>query len=59
MAVVMVGTTSFFTAIIIATQQVVGVSGLSNVVLMLLVGDAGNSLSGSPDGWNRVDLVLE
>ena len=24
-----------------------------------LVGDAGSSLSGSLDGWNEVDLVLE
>ena len=40
----------FFAAIIIATRQVVGVSSLDDVVLILVVGDAGSSLSGSLDG---------
>ena len=48
-------TASFFTAIIVATRQVVGVSSPGDVVLILVVGDAGSSL----DSWNKVDLVLE
>ena len=36
--------------VIIATRQVIGASSLGDVVLMLLVGDAGSSLSGSLDG---------
>ena len=43
-------TASFFAAIIVVTRRVVGVSSLSNVVLILVVGDSGSSLSGSLDG---------
>ena len=43
-------TASFFAAIIVVTRQVVGVSSLGNVVLILVVGDSGSSLSGSLDG---------
>jgi len=50
MAAVAVVTKLFFAVIIIATRQVVGVSSPGDVVLMLLVGDAGSSLSGSLDG---------
>ena len=54
-AAVVVVMAPFFTAIIIATRQVVGVSSPGDVVLILVVGDAGSSL----DSWNKVDLVLE
>ena len=50
MVAVAVVTTPFFTAIIVVTRQVVGVSSLGNVVLILVVGDSGSSLSGSLDG---------
>ena len=46
MAAVVVVIAPFFKAIIIAMRQVVGVSSPGDVVLMLLVGDAGSSLSG-------------
>ena len=59
MAAVAVVTALFFAAIIIATWQVVGVSSPGDVVLILVVGDSGDPLSGSLDGWNEVDLVLE
>ena len=55
MAAVVVVTAPFFTVIIIAVRQVVGVSSPGDVVLILVVGDAGSSL----DGWNEVDLMLE
>ena len=38
------------TVVIIAIRHVIGASSLGNVILMLLVGDAGSSLSGSLDG---------
>ena len=50
MAAIAVVTAPFFAAIIIETRQVVGVSSLGDVVLILVVGDAGSSLSGSLDG---------
>ena len=50
MTVVAVVMAPFFTAIIIATRQVVGVSSPGDVVLILVVGDAGSSLSSSLDG---------
>ena len=59
MAAVAVVTAPFFTAIIVATRQVVGVSSPGDVVLVLVVGDVVSMLSGSLDGWNEVDLVLE
>ena len=52
MAAAAVVTASFFTVIIVATRQVVGVSSPGDVVLILVVGDTGSSLSGSLDGWD-------
>ena len=45
MAAVAVVTAMFFTTIITATRQVVGVSSPGDVILILVVGDAGSSLS--------------
>ena len=45
MAAVAVVKVPFFAAIIIGTRQVVGVSSPNDVVLILVVGDAGSSLS--------------
>jgi len=39
MAAVVVVTAPFFTAIIIATRQVVGISSLGDIVLILVVGE--------------------
>ena len=50
MAAVTVVMASFFATIIIATQQLVGVSSPGDVVLILVAGDAGNSLNGSLGG---------
>ena len=47
MVAIAVVTAPFFMVIIIMTRQVVGVSS------------PGGSLSGSLDGWNGVDLMLE
>ena len=44
MEVVAVVTASFFTAIIIAMRQVVGVSSLGDVVLILVVSDMGERI---------------
>ena len=50
MAAVAVVIVSFFTAIISATRQAIGASSPGDVVLMLLVGDMGSSLSSLLDG---------
>ena len=55
MAAVAVVTAPFFTAIIIVTRQVVGVSSPGDVILMLLVGDMGSSLGGLNGSFSSLD----
>ena len=55
LAAVAVVTTPFFAATIIATLQVVGVSSPDDVVLILVVGYADSSLSGSDGSFYSSD----
>ena len=59
MAAVAVVTASFFTVIIVATRQVVGVSSLGDVVLILVVGDTGSSLDGWDGSFDSSDRHVE
>ena len=59
MAAIAVVTASFFATIIIATRQVVGVSSPGDVVLILVVGDAGSSLDGSNGSFDSSDGYAE
>ena len=45
--------------VIIATRQVIGASSLGDVVLVLLVGDAGSSLDGSDGSFDSSDKYAE
>jgi len=58
MAAVAVVTAPFFATIIIATRQVVGVSSSGDVVLILVVGDAGSSLGGLMAPCVRVHMQV-